>query len=697
MPQCEDNKLKILVTDDSEMNRMILSDMLGEEYEIIEAENGLQAVAALQTYGTRISLVLLDIVMPELDGFGVLSVMNRHHLISEIPVIMISSETSPEQVERCYALGASDFINRPFDALIVHHRVVNTMRLYADQRQLMGMVAEQMYEKEQRSSLMIDILSHIVEFRNGESGLHVLHIRKLTELLCRQLSHKADRYPFTSADISRISTASALHDIGKIAIATEVLNKPGRLTAEEFAIMKTHSEIGAKMLEDLSVHTKEPLVKTAYEICRWHHERYDGRGYPDGLKGDEIPISAQIVALADVYDALTSERVYKPAFSPEKAVEMILNGECGAFNPLLLECMRDISDDLKKIIEDCQWGEDDGRDLKHFSEEFLRSGKLRASEGKLQLLEYEREKYNFFASMSEEVQFECTVSPSMLTISPWGVEHYGLPEIILNPMQDERLRAMLGTGNMQNLHDAIRATTPESPVIHYECQAQTGKGLRWMRFVCRASWSTDAQPQFLGAIGKAIDIHDARMQIARLKQMASCDELTGLLNRTSARARILERMHAHPEGDFALILLDLDNFKQINDSQGRVFGDHVLVRVADILRENISPDEIAVRVGGDEFSAFLNCTEDINARIDRIFDALTGDWDGLTLSVSMGIALTQTAGSNFDALFLAADQALCTAKQAGLKKRFYSGHMHNYESTISPIEGNLNTQDDPGR
>ena len=693
MPQRQDDKLKILVTDDSEMNRMILADMLGDEYEIIEAENGVQAIAALQAYGSQISLVLLDIVMPELDGFGVLRVMNQRHWISEIPVIMISSETNPAHVERCYALGASDFINRPFDAMIVRHRVINTMLLYADQRQLMGMVAEQMYEKEQRSSLMIDILSHIVEFRNGESGLNVLHIRKLTELLSKRLAHKTDRYAFTSADISRISTASALHDIGKIAIANEILNKPGRLTAEEFAIMKTHSEIGAKMLDDLPIHKEDPMVKTAYEICRWHHERYDGRGYPDGLKGDEIPISAQIVSLADVYDALTSERVYKAAFSHEQAIEMILNGECGAFNPLLLECMRDIAGHLKEIIGSGQWAEDNSWDLKHFSEELLRGRKLPASESKLQLLEHEREKYNFFASMSEEAQFEYTASPSMLTISPWGAEHYGLPEVILNPMQDEKLCALLDAETMQRLCAAIRATTPEAPVTRLERQVQTGSGSRWTRFVCRSSWSADDPPQLRGAIGKVTDIHEARMQLARLEQMASHDELTGLLNRTSAREQILERMKSRSEDGFALILLDLDNFKQINDSRGRIYGDRILVRLADILRKNIAPGDIAVRAGGDEFFIFLGCTDGAKARVDRIFDALTGEWDGLDLSVTMGVALTKTTGSSFDALFQAADQALCTAKRTGSKKYIFDGDMRNYRSAISPIDGDLSAQD----
>ena len=204
------------------------------------------------------------------------------------------------------------------------------------------MVADQIYENERRSQLMIAILSHIVEFRNGESGLHVIHVQTITELLLKHLIKKTKQYGITSTDISVISIASALHDIGKIAIDEHILNKPGKLTDEEFQIMKTHASIGYDMLEELPFYQDEKLVNIAKEICRWHHERYDGRGYPDGLQGDEIPISAQVVSIADVYDALTSERVYKQAFSHEKAISMIINGECGAFNPMLLDCLKEL-------------------------------------------------------------------------------------------------------------------------------------------------------------------------------------------------------------------------------------------------------------------------------------------------------------------------------------------------------------------
>ena len=345
------NKSQILLVDDSAMNRMILKEILGGDYRILEAENGQECLEKLQTEAENIALVLLDINMPVLDGFEVLKAMNANHTIEDIPVIMISSDDSDAAIRRSYELGASDYVNRPFDARIVYRRVTNTIKLYAKQRRLVQMVSDQIRARENNTDMLVGVLSHIVEFRNGESGAHVRHIRIITELLLHRLLEISSQYPITAEQQDNIPLASALHDIGKIGIDEKILNKPGKLTPEEFEVVKTHSMLGAEMLHQLENFNEQPLLQTAYEITRWHHERWDGRGYPDGLKGDEIPISAQLVALADVYDALTSERCYKKAFSHEKAVQMILNGECGAFNPLLLQCLTDMQTDLKVQLQ----------------------------------------------------------------------------------------------------------------------------------------------------------------------------------------------------------------------------------------------------------------------------------------------------------------------------------------------------------
>jgi response regulator RpfG family c-di-GMP phosphodiesterase len=341
-------KQKILIADDSEMNRALLAEILKEQYDVAEAENGAEAISLLSKQRADFSLLLLDIMMPEMDGLEVLACINKYHWNDTLAVIMISADDSPANIKRAYDLGAFDYISRPFDLTIVQRRISNTMFLYARQQRLEKIIAEQLQEQEKNNELMISILSHIVEFRNGESGLHILRVNTITKYLLKQLVQRTDQYFLSKADISLISTASALHDIGKISIPDTILNKPGRLTAEEFEIIKTHAMVGADMLSDLPIEQQEaPLVKVASEICRWHHERYDGNGYPDGLKGEEIPIAAQVVALADVYDALTSERCYKKAYSHEESLKMILEGQCGAFNPALLLCLEEIANLLE--------------------------------------------------------------------------------------------------------------------------------------------------------------------------------------------------------------------------------------------------------------------------------------------------------------------------------------------------------------
>ena len=682
------DKQKILIVDDSEMNRSILADMLGEEYEIMEAEDGNEGVAMLQQYSSEIALVLLDIVMPNLDGFGVLSMMNRYRWIEEVPVIMISAERGSSHVERAFEMGVTDFISRPFDALLVHRRVVNTILLYTKQKKLVSLVADQIYEKEHRSSLMIDILSNIVEFRNGESGLHVRHVHTLTEMLLKVLIHKTDRYHLSQTDISIISTASALHDVGKISIDENVLNKPGRLTKEEFEIMKTHSMIGAEMLAGLPIHQDEPLVKAAYEICRWHHERYDGRGYPDGLKGDEIPISAQIVALADVYDALTSERVYKKAFSHEKAVTMILNGECGTFNPLLMECLEECADGIQEELRDDNAFRRNQREMQNIAREMHKYEELTASERTLQLLEHERMKYNFFADLSKEIQFEFTLQPPMVTLSAWGAETLGLEEIVMEPETDPRVMELIGKDSWRGLADALRATTPGQPTVTFDCLIHYKESAaRWTRILARAIWSPDEPPRYTGAIGKAIDVHDSRMHLDNLERMATHDAMTGLLNHATAKKRIQERLEERPEGRYALAILDLDHFKSANDNYGHSFGDQVLIYMADKLRQNTRGGDIAARVGGDEMVVFLECKIEVEPAIERIFNAVTGMYEQFPLSVSIGVATTEKVGTDYETLFHAADQALYTVKRSGRGHyRFYDESMDKTLSAISPID-----------
>lgn len=512
-------KQKILIADDSEMNRELLAAILEEEYDIIQVNDGVQAVDCLQRHAEEISLLLLDIVMPHMDGFEVLSYMNKEHWIDAIPVVIISSENSPIYIKRGYDLGATDFIGKPFDANMVLRRSANAILLGAKQRRMTSIVSNQIYEREKSSKLMINILSHIVEFRNGESGLHVLHIQTITEMLLRQLVQKENnRYALSKEQIRMITTASALHDIGKISIPDEILNKPGRLTAEEFAVIKGHSMAGANMLSELPLDQKEePLVKTAYEICRWHHERYDGGGYPDGLKGEEIPVSAQVVALADVYDALTSERCYKDAYSHEKAIEMILAGQCGAFNPLMLECLLDISSSLKKKMGYKSKERYEQTDLSDIASRF-HDFEMDSSEKIVQQLEFERMRYNFLAEGSRNIVFTYTISPPLLTFNQAGCKRSGITEPSFSPLQSGVLTDLVEEQSLKRLIRKITQATREMPDVTSNIFLKDGKGPCHYRCECRVIWADGDQKGYTGVVGKLTDITDDYMVMETVRE-----------------------------------------------------------------------------------------------------------------------------------------------------------------------------------
>ena len=410
-----DKRQKILIVDDSKLNRDILKEILGETYNYLEAENGNQAIQMIGE-NIGIDLMLLDINMPQMNGFEVLEIMKRSQCIDETPVIMISAEESVDAMRKAYEMGITDYITRPFDTVIVKKRVQNTLDLYVSQKRLINVVVDQVYEKAENNNIMIRILSNVLGSRNSESREHILHIKTATELMLRQLVKLTDAYPLTEADIALITTASSLHDIGKIRIPEEILNKPGKLSDEEFKIMKTHSELGASIIRDMRFPQNHPLVHTAWEICRWHHERWDGGGYPDGLKGEEIPISAQVVSIVDVYDALTSERCYKKAFDHDTAMNMILDGQCGQFNPMLLKCLRELSLPFSKMLSTEMNDNKYYHEVQSLSNEILSDKSLPNRNYSQSVIKILQEKIDFFKTNSGMNSIDYNASSGQLTI-----------------------------------------------------------------------------------------------------------------------------------------------------------------------------------------------------------------------------------------------------------------------------------------
>ena len=573
-------KQKILIADDSEINRALLMEILGDGYEYLEAENGVRAVELLREH-TDIALVLLDIMMPQMDGFDVLKVMRCYSWLDEIPVIMISAAKDTANIERAYDLGVADYMRRPFERVMVLRQVQNVLMLYAKQKRLTRLVTDQVYEKEHNSVLMISILSHVVEFRNSESGLHVLHIRTLTDLLLHQLAGKTDRYQLDESDISLISTASALHDLGKIVIPTEILNKPGRLTAEEYAMIKTHTVKGARILRDLSNtigEENEPLLQVAYAICRWHHERWDGGGYPDKLKGDAIPIAAQVVALADVYDALTSDRCYKPAYDHDTALRMILNGECGDFNPLLLECLNESSELLRQELQRNEWDRSFHQDTHRLSEEILHREALPREDRSQRLLNLEREHTQFYADQCGGIQFDYDLLSGRVTVT----NHYA-------------------------------SAAERTQVLDFD----HGEGLNFLSLKGGRRMLLDRSEDF--------------------DNSAFIDPLTGAYSR-----RYFEKFLADSEQINGVVVIDVDRFKAVNDSYGHLVGDKALESISAAVQACLRESDILVRYGGDEFLLVMPQLrpEGLPLVMDRIQEAVrqarVESHPEIRLSISVG-------------------------------------------------------------
>lgn len=486
-------KYKILVVDDSRFNRAVMTSMLGKDYFLEEACDGKEAILILEDHAEEFSLVLLDIVMPNMDGFEFLKAMKECGWLDFLPVIMISSEYTAENIETAYRLGASEIIQRPYNEKVICHRIANTIALSGKQRELSNALVNEVIQENETSAAMVSILSHIVETRNGESGSHVQNIRNITRLLLEELMNVTDKYSFSKGEMLLICTAASLHDIGKMAVPEEILNKPGKFTDEEFQIMKGHAMAGANMVDAL--HKKgnvSPLIQLTYDICRWHHERYDGQGYPDGLKGDEIPITAQIVSVADVYDALVSERCYKPAHLPEQALQMILDGQCGAFNPLLLDCLSRIFDRLKNTLiastseNLAENGLNAGQELIEDAVAHLHENGLVASEKIMQTLTRERVRFKFFFNGTYP-GFYYTVSPPVLYYNRAGMKLFGVDEPIVELEQELIPHEKYDHKTAERLRRKLTAATNEHPLVkepvwlnlpgdaprQYQCELQT--------------------------------------------------------------------------------------------------------------------------------------------------------------------------------------------------------------------------------
>ena len=426
------------------------------------------------------------------------------------------------------------------------------------------------------------------------------------------------------------------------------------------------------MLKDIPFRGNEPLIKIGYQICRWHHERYDGRGYPDGLKGEEIPIAAQVVSLADVYDALTAKRVYKPAFSHEKAMEMILHGECGAFNPLLLECLEESQEQLKKELNVISLGNAADREIHNLVAHTLKTDGTDVSNRTVRLLEHERTRANILSELSREITFEYSEAPEMIKLSEWSADYLGLPLTVIEPKDSDLGKVIFKPKDFENLLNSLKNSKPDSPAVTAKYMLNIKGAKTWCKITAKAMWSDTEPPEYEGAIGKIIDINDETEEMMHLEEKANLDFRTGLLNHEAAKSRISAVFGTPSTRKHALVFFDLDNFKQANDVYGHLFGDEVLEHIAKTIKKNIRSSDIAARMGGDEFIIFLGYKGDVEPLVKRIFNSLTGEFKGFPLKVSMGVACVDDSIGDYDTLFEMADKAAYSVKRGGKNSyRFY--------------------------
>lgn len=730
-------KKKILIADDSEMNRELLTDILGDKYDYIYTSDGEETIKVLSE-NVGVDILLLDMNMPKVSGMQVLKTMRERNWLEEIPVVIISAESDVNFVKNTFYLGATDYIIRPFNAFLVQHRVKNTLMLYSQKKQLVKMVESQVFQREKINNMLITIFSHVIESVNSESGSHTLNVQTITNLLLKKLVTITDKYKLSEEDISIISSVSSLHDIGKITIPDYILNKPGKLTSEEREIMKKHTVNGDEFLKNISIDQNEPLIITAHEICRHHHERYDGKGYPDGLKGDEIPISAQVVSIADVYDALTSERCYKKEFSHEKAVQMILNGECGSFNPLILRAFREVADEVyfNLTVNDGEYDIEENSYI--LSQEAFANENLSVGERYDDIVQTERTKKEFFADMSYGIQFEYdAVLKNVLYIRYLNENK---EEVLLQ----SELTHLLNEKDWNELNEKINKTTKENPYVEMTVLVPINSNFRWYKLNVRTIWGNH-NGSYVGIIGQFTDIHESIIKkcndflfddknvsgekilsmcdifdVVRIVNPRTCETMkvdkkggiipTGqkcfemwnrkeacknctssvaldnkkwmskleikdslvysvlsryvkfedeelvlevafciddsfekshdeigfypdsmalknyysdTLTKTYSRA-YLESFMPNLENAKGVAIVDIDEFKSINDNYGHIVGDAALKHISKIIKESIRKEDVLIRYGGDEFLLiFDNITEkDFFEKLTEIKEAV---------------------------------------------------------------------------
>lgn len=940
----------ILIADDIEFDRAVLREQLEGDYNLLEAESGAQALLLLEEYHATIAVAVLKLELKLEDGRMVLEELGARGFLNEVPAVTIVTERSSVNEAHAFALGASDIVIKPFEPHVVSGRLQNVADLFFYRRHMEELLEEQAQNLRESNEVLTDALSSVIEYRSLESGQHVLRIRMFTKILLRNVMHSCPEFGLDEGKINIISQAAAMHDIGKIAIPDAILNKPDKLSDEEFEIMKTHTLRGCDLLETIAGLGNREYLSYAYSICRYHHERWDGKGYPDGLQGDSIPIWAQVVGIADCYDALTNDRVYKKAYPHEKAVNMILNVECGAFSPKLLECFKNVrvqfrqlareyadgraagaklaataataeqsatldspqmaqtkyflllrylgctvieadvdhnifhmiyatdsdfevlrtggtfSEALNEFYRLCVHPDDQGRteeNMKGYLSSFFREGRLKQSReyrifrksvgayhwyrcttlrvdaenprrhrailiwqdmgqdrsvcvepltlggqgermcrnipgavfqcrndaelttlhagegfagmfgytavelwerchgsflqmvnpedrkelkdgiarqlyhsnlvecefrvrradggdlwvlGKFKLVQEEGEerfycvlvdmtgtrqsqeelrlsleRHKIIMDQANDIIFEWDITKDKVFYSPNWEKKFGYPPLSDKYQSRLGMASHIHPDDVKNLAELLEQVRQGLGYVKTEYRVAKADGhYIWCRI--RATTQMDAGGKPIKAVGVIVDIDEEWRRDETLRARAERDALTDLYNKAASRIRVEQCLEREPETLSAMLILDVDNFKLVNDQCGHMYGDAVLTRLAKQLRDLSRSGEVVSRIGGDEFLIFMPHPENRAAAVTRaehliraVRDMVKADGQEEMLSCSVGIAYAPEHATTFRDLFQKADLALYQAKKEGKNcLRVYVGgdmdHIFDHEA-----------------
>lgn len=670
---------KILIVDSSEMNRAMLSELFGRNFEVLEAVSGVQGTEILQK--ETVTLVFLSPYLLSHDSERVLEQMKADGVLEKIPLVLIAEDANAPEINRLLNEGAAEVIQSPFYPSIIRKRISRLLEsrrsetvIEAEKANWRRILAQQAESRKQSDYMVFELLGDVLEFGTGDAGGHTRRIRLMTGLLMKKASERGMGSSLTAREIQEISMAAVMHDIGKIMIPREILEKPGKLTEEELSLVKRHAVYGEQLLRETGFLDAVDGRQFYYDICRWHHERYDGSGYPDGLTGEQIPLWAQIVGLADCYDTLVNKRVYKPAYDHKQAIQMLLSGERGSFSPALLDILKESQNELYRIVQDNGILMDQEADIgvSFWRKESIEESKV-LSERVQRLFESEQMRYRQVSGLSQDITFEWQRANNQLRFSPEFSAVFGIETVFPENIREVRLRPLIVKEDIERLKDAISELSAEKTDIRVQIRLiQPGRMIRWYELFIHTVWSKNTRgsvvPSFCsGCVGKLSCIDERKQKLLQWEDKATRDFLTGLL----LRKKMEEMLDEMVEGNepFALMYMDIDHFKRINDQRGHLFGDKFLKTFAQILRENLRASDLIARVGGDEFIAVLRRTTDRMAVMRKaavlteLFQRIP-DVDGSPghFSGSIGISFFPGDGKTAEEILHRADQALYNCK-----------------------------------